>query len=54
MIIESYSFLKKIIGRETYNGIKETANRIIPIATCILILLWGLSFLFIGLLLAAF
>lgn len=44
MIIESYSFLKKIIGRQTYNGIKETANRIIPIATCILILLWGLSF----------
>ena len=43
MIIESYSFLKKIIGRQTYNGIKDTANQVVPIATCVLILLLGLS-----------
>lgn len=46
MVIDSYSFLKKIIGRNAYNEIKEYARKIIPIATCILVALWGLSFIF--------
>lgn len=46
MVINSYSFLKKIIGRNAYNEIKEYARKIIPIATCILVALWGLSFIF--------
>lgn len=43
MVKESRSFLKDIIGRNTYNGIKELAHIIIPVATCFLAVLWGLS-----------
>lgn len=45
MITESYSFLKKILGRDIYNKIKEYANRYIIIATSILIALLVLSLL---------
>lgn len=43
MISYKYSYLKKILGLQTYYGIKDSARKIIPIATCILFLLWGLS-----------
>lgn len=43
MVKESRSFLKDIIGRNTYNGTKEIAHHIIPVATCVLVVLWGLS-----------
>ncbi len=46
MVIDSYSPLKKIVGRQTYDEIKKYARKIIPIATCILVVLWVLSLIF--------
>ncbi len=46
MVIDSYSFLKKIIGGNLYDEIKKYARKIVPIATCILVALWVLSFIF--------
>ena len=43
MISYKYSYLKKILGLQTYYGIKDSARKIIPIATGFLFLLWGLS-----------
>lgn len=43
MVIDSYSFIKVIIGRNTYNKIKEYAKVIVPIGTCVLVVLVGLS-----------
>ena len=45
MIIESYSFLKKIIGRNAYNEIEYYARKIIPIATIVIGIIIGLSFI---------
>ena len=42
-MVDSRSFLKDIIGRNTYNAIKEMAHAIIPIATCVLVVLWVVS-----------
>ncbi len=43
MVIDSYSFLKNILGRNTYNEFKEYAKVVVPIGTCVLVVLVGLS-----------
>lgn len=43
MVTENHSFIKDIIGRNTYDELKGYAREIIPLATVVLVVLWVLS-----------
>ena len=45
MAIVKKSFISNLIGRNTYDTIKEYAKKILAIGTCVLAVLFGLSFI---------